>query len=79
MMISHQNYYKALTIAGTGSVVVHCVLPSLYTSVSQAGSIPSPGAVCAIGFQSKLASAGFPQELRLFPPAERKISGPQWK
>ena len=38
-----------------GSVAV---LPRRYAPIDP-GSIPSPGAICAFGFQSILASAGF--------------------
>ena len=39
------------------------VLPRRYAPMGP-GSIPSPGAVCAFGFQSILASAGFLRVLR---------------
>ena len=43
-----------------GSVAV---LPRRYAPMGL-GSIPSPGAICAFGFQSILASAGFLRVLR---------------
>ena len=48
------------TIGEAGSVAV---LPQRYAPMGP-GSIPSPGAVCALGFQSILASAGFLRVLR---------------
>ena len=51
-----------------GSVAV---LPRRYAPMGP-GSIPSPGAVCACGFQSILASAGFLRDLR-FPLLHLKL------
>ena len=57
--ISHNR----LDLGEAGSVAV---LPRRYAPMGP-GSIPSPGAVCAFGFQSILASVGFLRVLRFSP------------
>ena len=47
--------YKSLREASSVAVV-----PRRYAPMG-VGSIPSPGAVCAFGFQTMIASAGFSQ------------------
>ncbi len=51
------------SIGEAGSIVV---LPPRCGPLSP-GSIPGPGVVCPFGFQSKLASAGFPPGYSGFP------------
>ena len=54
---------RDLVFSGKGEAGSVAVLPRRYAPMGP-GSIPSPGAVCAFGFQSILASAGFLRVLR---------------